>query len=95
MEAVFARASVTPTFIGGDFNCKHTSLLGSNTTKKDGRHLARQLADHPTIKLLNNGDATHIDGGTLDLSLVSAPHYLISSWSPHPTMMSDHFAINV
>ena len=39
--------------------------------------------------------ATHIKGGTLDLTLVSTDLYPNAHWKIHPTLTSDHFAIEI
>lgn len=94
MEDLLAHATVTPTFIGGDFNCHHPSLKTGDTTNTDGRHLARTLNEAPGVKLLNDGEVTHLQGGVLDLSLISATLAPLAEWSLHPTLTSDHFAIS-
>ena len=93
IEDLLAHATVTPTFIGGDFNCHHTLLKTGDTTNTDGRHLARTLNEAPGVKLLNDGEVTHLQGGVLDLSLISATLAPLANWSLHPTLTSDHFAI--
>ncbi|MPC12346.1 hypothetical protein E2C01_005034 [Portunus trituberculatus] len=60
IEEVFAHAAVTPTYIGGDFNCHHPLLNSCTTTNADGRHLPRALHESPEVRLLNNREATHL-----------------------------------
>ena len=43
LEEVFEQAVMTPTFIGGDFNCHHPILHSPRTTNRDGRHLAAAI----------------------------------------------------
>lgn len=41
-------------------------------------------------------EATHVHGGTLDLTIVSTDLFCPNiQWSLHPTLTSDHFAINI
>ena len=93
IEDLLAHAAETPTFIGGNFNCHHPLLKTGDTTNTDGRHLARVLYEHPDVRLLNNGQVTHLRGGVLDLSLISATLAPLASWSLHPNLTSDHFAV--
>ena len=93
MEELLAQAALTPTYIGGDFNCHHPILDSPSASNTDGRHLARMLSEAPDVRLLNNGEATHLQGGVLDLSLISAPLAPVAEWSLHPTLTSDHFAV--
>ena len=93
LEEIFDHASITPTFVGGDFNCHHPILGSQAAANRDGRHLAMALNEAPGICLLNNGEATHIRGNTLDLSFISSTLRQVCSWSLHPTLTSDHFAI--
>ncbi|KAK3895863.1 hypothetical protein Pcinc_000476 [Petrolisthes cinctipes] len=61
-------------------------------TNETGRHLAVLLEDIPHIRLLNTGEATHTQGGRLDLTLVSSDLAADAIWQVHPTLTSDHFA---
>ena len=93
LEEVFEQASITPTFIGGDFNCHHPVLRSRHIANRDGRHLATSLDQAPGVCLLNNGEGTHLHGGVLDLSFSSAALRQVVTWSLHPVFTSDHFAI--
>ena len=93
IEEILAQAALTPTYIGRDFYCHHPILDSPSATNTDGRHLARMLNESPDVRLLNNGEATHLQGGVLDLSLISAPLAPVAAWSLHPTLTNDHFAV--
>ena len=82
--------------IAGDFNAHHTRLnpnLGKvNAT---GRQLMCCLDQIPEVTLMTEPEATHVLGGTLDLTFVSTDIYPSVEWSLHPTLTSDHFAISI
>ena len=46
----------------------------------------------PGVRLFNNGEPTHRDGGRLDLSFITEELCKGSTWEVHPTLTSDHFA---
>ena len=47
----------------------------------------------PGVRLLNNGEPTHRGGGRLDLSFITEELCEGSTWEVHPTLTSDHFAV--
>ena len=79
--------------VAGDFNAHHPILKSVSRTNPTGIHLANILEEEPGVRLLNNGDATHRDGGRLDLTLTSEEMTAGASWWVHPTLTSDHFGI--
>ncbi|MPC49109.1 hypothetical protein E2C01_042903 [Portunus trituberculatus] len=83
LEEVFEQASITPTFIGGDFNCHHPILHSPQTPNRDGRHLATAILQAPGVQLLNSEEPTHKHGGVLDLSFISTTLHPITSWKLH------------
>ena len=58
-----------------------------------GIHIIQTLDEMPGVRLLNNGEPTHRDGGRLDLSFISEELCEGSIWEVHPTLTSDHFAV--
>ena len=87
-----AHASNTNTLITGDFNAHHPVLSSPSPTNDAGEHIAHLLQDFHNISIINNGEATHIRGGRLDLTFITATLRTITDWKVHPTLMSDHFA---
>ena len=85
-------ATHTSLLVGGDFNAHHPILQSVSPTNRTGRHLASLLEDVPDIHLLNSGEATHVHGGRLDLTLVSSDLTPGATWQVHPTLTSDHYA---
>ena len=80
----------------GDLNA-HNTLWGPPTraSSTEGRTLADQLDEVPNYVVLNEPVATHIRGGGLDLAIVHARLAPRATWSLHPTLVSDHFGIQV
>ena len=78
--------------VGGDFNAHHPTLQSVSPTNQTGHHLAALLGDIPHAHLLNTGDATHVRGGRLDLTIVSSDLLPGATWGIHPTLTSDHYA---
>jgi len=93
ISELFASAEDNLMLIGGDFNAHHPILNSPRATNADGHHLASTLDESPFIGLLNTGEATHTQGGRLDLTLVSSSLLTNSSWGIHEELTSDHFAI--
>ena len=87
-----AHASNTHTLITGDFNAHHPLLSSPSSSNIAGVHIAQLLQDYHNISLVNNGEATHIRGGRLDLTFITTTLRTQVKWSVHPTLMSDHFA---
>ena len=81
-----------PCLIAGDFNAHHPLLHSLSATNAAGIHLARLLEDINTVKLLNDGQPTHVRGGRLDLTIVTAALATGATWTLHQTLTSDHFA---
>ena len=94
LTQLFAHASSRNTIINGDFNAHHPMLSSPSNTNEAGDHIAQIITDFPNVALLNNGQATHIRGGRLDLTFLTAPLRSLTKWCIHPTLMSDHFATN-
>lgn len=90
---LFSTAENNPSFIAGDFNSHHPILGSTTCTNPSGRHIGTILPLHPGIKLLNNKEPTHLQGGVLDLAFVSTPLRPHTHLSIHPHLASDHFAI--
>nr|XP_053653588.1 uncharacterized protein LOC128703067 [Cherax quadricarinatus] len=68
-------------------------LHSHSATNAAGRHTAMLLHDIPEVKLLNNGDPTHLLGGCLDLTFGSRQLAAGATWETHPHLVSDHFAV--
>ena len=85
-------AAHTSLLVAGDFNAHHPMLQSVSPTNPTGRHLAGLLEDIPDVHLLNTGEATHVHGGRLDLTLVSGDLTPGATWQVHPTLTSDHYA---
>lgn len=82
--------------IGGDFNAHHPNLNPNNRkVNPTGTQIVSLLEQIPEVTLVTEPQATHIQGGTLDLTLVSTDLYPDIQWRLHPTLTSDHFAINI
>lgn len=91
---VLSLATHVNILVAGDFNAHHPILQSVSRPNPAGRHLAAVLEDLPEVVLLNNGEATHVRGGRLDLTLVSRALATGSSWRVHPTLTSDHYALS-
>ena len=80
----------------GDLNA-HNTLWGPPTraSTTEGRTLADQLTEVPNYVVLNEPVATHTNRGGLDLAIVHARLAPRATWSLHPTLVSDHFGIQV
>ena len=89
---LLALATQSSLLVAGDFNAHHPILHSVSPTNATGRHLAALLEDVPQVRLLNTGEATHVRGGKLDLTLVSSDLSPGASWQVHPTLTSDHYA---
>ena len=89
---LFAYAESNPTLISGDFNAHHPLLSSPSPTNEAGEHIEYILEEVPGIALLNNGEQTHIRGGRLDLTFLTANYRPYAKWEIHPNLMSDHFA---
>ena len=84
-------ASHSSLLVAGDFNAHHPVLHSVSPTNATGRHLADLLEELPHVHLLNTGEATHVRGGRLDLTLVSGDILPGATWQVHPTLTSDHY----
>ena len=80
-------------FIGGDFNAHHHRLESPGPCNSARIHIMQTLDEMPGVRLLNNGEPTHRDGGRLDLSFITEELYGGATWKVHPTLTSDHFAV--
>ena len=92
LTQLFAHTSSTNTIIAGDFNAHHSILSSPSPSNDAGEHISHLLDNFNDVSIMNNGQATHIRGGRLDLTFISTPLRHSSRWSVHPTLMSDHFA---
>ena len=77
--------------LGGDFNAHHPALGSNSTTNAAGRAVALALDTHNEVYLLNSSEPTHIRGGVLDLTFVSANLMPTASWRVVGDVVSDHF----
>ena len=92
LTQLFAHAVSTNTLITGDFNAHHTILSSPTPNNETGAHIVHVLDNFQNIAIVNNGQPTHIRGGRLDLTFITATLRTLVTWSIHPTLMSDHFA---
>ncbi|XP_064083918.1 uncharacterized protein LOC135199693 [Macrobrachium nipponense] len=93
-ENLFSAASRENTFFAGDFNAS-SSMPYDPTTYKCSRQttLHLLLEEFPEVALLNDtNEATHLRGGSLDLSFVSQNLKEECTWKGHPILTGDHFA---
>ena len=95
LSEVFSLSMHEDILIAGDFNAHHPILNSKGPTNEDGSHISHLLEELPEITLLNNGEATHLRGGRLDLAFI--PTYLKNSskWEIHSHLVSDHYAIKI
>ena len=94
LEELLTLARTDHLLVAGDFNAHHPSLHSPRDKMNEtGRHVAFILEEVPEIKILNNGDPTHRDGGRLDLTFVSEVLARDADWRVHPTLTSDHFGV--
>ena len=80
-----------PCIIAGDFNGHHP-LWGSNATCATGRTIA-DAAQDLNLVILNSGEPTHINGGCIDLTIVSSDLAHRTTWTVMDSVVSDHFGI--
>ncbi|XP_076035730.1 uncharacterized protein LOC143021849 [Oratosquilla oratoria] len=78
--------------LGGDFNAHHPSLSSTQCPNAAGNHLHLTLNSSDTA-LLNDGSPTHVRGGRLDLTLVTATLFSRARWEIHPAVTNDHFGV--
>ena len=71
LTRLLAHTSSRRTLICGDFNAHHELLSSPQRANQAGEHIASALEDFPNVCLLNNGQATHMGVGRLDLSFMS------------------------
>lgn len=71
LTEILSLAEEESVIVGGDFNAHHI-LSSRSETNRAGRHLATLLEGLVGVKLLNNGEPTHIQGNILDLTLFSS-----------------------
>ena len=95
MGELLSHATRQPCLVVGDLNAHHPILRSPSNTNAAGIHLAQLLEDLPLIKLLNDGQPTHNRGGRLDLTFTTDALASEAEWSLHPTLTSDHFAIQI
>ncbi|MPC70372.1 hypothetical protein E2C01_064618 [Portunus trituberculatus] len=82
--------------IGGDFNAHHPTINPNvNQANPTGTHIATLLDKMPENTLITEAEATHVRGGTLDLTFVSTNLTPNVHWNLHPTLTSDHFAVHI
>ena len=93
ISELMSEAANSKVFIGGDFNAHHQRLESSGPCNRTGIHIIQTLDEIPGVRLLNNGEPTHRDGGRLDLSFTTEELCGGSTWEVHPTLTSDHFAV--
>ena len=96
LTQLFTAASNQPTLILGDFNAHHPILNSIRDTTEEGEHINFTLENFPEMTILNNGIATHIRGGRLDLAFINTNLRQFASWQIDKSIcQSDHFAINI
>ena len=95
LTQLFTTSITHPTIILGDFNAHHP-ILNSNRITEEGEHIAYTLDQFPEMALLNNGQATHVRGGRLDLSFINTNLRQHTTWQIDQSIcQSDHFAVNI
>jgi len=57
-----------------------------------GLYINELLDSFSEVTVLNNGIATHVRGGVLDLTILSTSLLPIADWKLHPYLTSDHLA---
>lgn len=93
MVELFAAMSMGCVLLGGDFDAHH-QFLSSQWTNTARTHLHEALAEANGVCLLNDpAFPTNIQNGRLDLTFASARLSLVTNWSLHLTLLSDHFGI--
>ena len=80
-------------FIGGVFNAHHHRLESSNPCSTVGIHIIQTLDEMPCVRLPNNGEPSHRDGGRLDLSFITEELHGAATWEVHSMLTSDHFVV--
>ena len=91
ISQVCASAVQDRVVIGGDFNAHHPILAPCRGPDAAGHHIANVLETFPEIALLNNQEPTHVGGGVLDLTLVTATLVDRIGWCVDETVTSDHY----
>ena len=93
ISELMSEAANSKVFIGGDFNAHHHRLESPGPCNRTGIHIIQTLDEMPRVRLLNNGEPTYRDGGRLNLSFITEELCEGSTWEVHPTLTSDHFAV--
>ena len=93
VRELMSEAANNKVFIGGDFNAHNHRLESPGPCNRTGIHIIQTLDKMPGVRLLNNGEPTHRDGGRLDLSFITEELCEGSIWEVHPTLTSDHFEV--
>ena len=71
ISELMLEAANSKVFIGGDFNAHHHRLESQGLCNRAGIHIIQTLDEMPGVRLLNNGEPTHRDGGRLGLSFTT------------------------
>ena len=87
ISQLMSEATNGKVFIGGDFNTHHHRLQSPGPCNRIGIHIIQALDEMPRVRLLNNGEPTHRDGGRLDLSFITEELHGVATWEVHPTKM--------
>lgn len=89
---LFSTVHYESVIMGGDFNAHHPSL---NPNNRKVNPAGTQIISLLEVTLVTEPQATHMQGGTPDLTLVSTDLYPNIQWKLHPTLTSDPFAVNI
>lgn len=82
--------------IAGDLNAHHPLWRSdpSHPACPTGLTIADALQTNNLV-ILNSGENTHINGGSLDLTIVTADLAQCSAWSVEHSVVSDHYGISI
>lgn len=84
-----------PAILCGDFNAHHPMWDRTKRADDAGVSIFDALQRTPDYVLLNTPGPTHLSGTTIDLSIVHSTLAPITSWSLHPSLVSDHHGIEL
>ena len=94
IDDVFGLAATEMVLVAGDFNAYHPWLGSFGPTNAAGHSLHASFEDSGQMVLFNDTSCpTHLQAGRLDLTFCSALLNPTPTWSLHPHLTSDHFAI--
>ncbi len=81
--------------LAGDLNAHHPIWGGPNTRMCEVGEILVGALESSSMVLLNTEEPTHIEGGSLDLTIVTADLAGQTAWKVSDNLVTDHYAIHI